>query len=57
MPNMSYCRFENTARDVYDCLEHMEDENLCEYEQRARAKLIKYCRRIADEYAPTDEEE
>ena len=25
MPNMSYCRFENTVRDVSDCLDAMRD--------------------------------
>mgnify|MGYP000513019022 CR=1 FL=1 len=27
MSNMSYCRFENTAADMRDCLEAMQDEN------------------------------
>ncbi len=25
MANMGYCRFENTVRDMEDCLEHIDD--------------------------------
>lgn len=25
MPNMSYCRFENTSRDLRDCVNALED--------------------------------
>ena len=36
MPNMSYCRFENTARAMADCISAIEDnetsENLSMYE-------------------------
>ena len=36
MPNMSYCRFENTARAMADCVSALEDnevsENLSIYE-------------------------
>ena len=36
MPNMSYCRFENTARAMADCVSAIEDketsENLSIYE-------------------------
>ena len=36
MPNMSYCRFENTARAMADCVSAIEDnetsENLSMYE-------------------------
>ena len=36
MPNMSYCRFENTARAMADCISAIEDndvsENLSIYE-------------------------
>ena len=28
MPNMSYCMFENTANEMYRCLDRLED-NLC----------------------------
>ena len=47
MSNMSYCRFENTAVDLSDCLEHIEDD-LEGYEFKARKRLISLARRIAD---------
>ena len=25
VPNMSYCRYENTVNDMWDCFEHMYD--------------------------------
>ena len=36
MPNMSYCRFRNTRRDLNDCLEALRDnEELSEEEAKA----------------------
>ena len=38
MPNMSYCRFENTVKDMNDCLNAIEDRevnDLSDYELRA----------------------
>ena len=32
MGNMSYCRFQNTARDLRDCLEAIENELLTEFD-------------------------
>ena len=54
MANMSYCRFENTLRDLQDCDEYIYDE-LSESEHRYRAYLIRLCAEIAsaagdDEY-------
>jgi hypothetical protein len=53
MPNMSYCRFQNTLRDLYDCNEHIEDE-VSQDEEKARKRLIKLCKSIADAYADED---
>ena len=50
MSNMSYCRFENTANDLTDCDEHMEDATLSEAEKAARLRLIRICCRIASDY-------
>lgn len=52
MPNMNYCRFGNTANDLEDCYEHMEDsvEELSEFEKKARTKLIDLCIDIAFDY-------
>ena len=49
MGNMSYCRFQNTARDLNDIVEHIHDEDLSEEEKRARIRLIKMCREIVEE--------
>jgi hypothetical protein len=47
--NMSYCRFQNTLDDLKDCWEHIdENTELSESELKARLKLIKLCKRIAD---------
>ena len=51
MANMSYCRFENTSRDLLDCYEHMDEpEALSEGERRARLRLIRLAVRIANDY-------
>lgn len=47
--NMSYCRFENTVRDLADCQEHLSDRDLSDTEERARKRLIKICKQIADD--------
>lgn len=48
--NMSYCRFENTNRDLNDCAEAIEEllndantEPLSDTETRAAAALIERC--------------
>lgn len=48
MPNMSYCRFQNTLRDLRDCDEHIFDELDDEDEEKARKKLIELCADIAE---------
>jgi len=43
MSNMSYCRFENTARDLNDCVQAInngETENLSEYELNGLRDLL-----------------
>jgi hypothetical protein len=44
---MSYCRFQNTLRDLRDCDEHLEDEDLSAAEEQARAELIRLCTQIS----------
>lgn len=51
MPNMSYCKFQNTADDLEDCFKAMEEnnfdvENLSESERRGYEKLIELCNEI-----------
>jgi hypothetical protein len=53
MANMSYCRFGNTERDLYDCYianEMYVPENLSEEEKKARKRLIELCITIAREF-------
>lgn len=43
MPNMSYCRFENTLNDLVDCLNALNEEGMGtlqnRYEREAAASL------------------
>ena len=62
MPNMDYCRFQNTVSDLRDCLEHFHDEDLSHDESAARIRLIKYAQRIIEEaeyagFLETEDEE
>jgi len=51
MGNMSYCRFENTASDLADCAEHMDEmEELNKYETRGRDRIIEMSVSIALAY-------
>ena len=46
---MSYCRFENTARDLRDCVEAIQDretEDLSLYEIRGLKELLEYAETI-----------
>jgi hypothetical protein len=50
MANMSYCRFQNTAKDLDDCLENFyEADDLSEEESSARKWIIKMAIQIADD--------
>lgn len=48
--NLSYCRFQNTLRDLQDCEEHFDDDDLSEEEKRARDRMLKLCKRIVDDH-------
>ena len=50
MTNIGYCRFENTLRDLEDCYEHMDDNDLSESEKKDRIRLIELCGNIFQEY-------
>ena len=41
MPNMSYCRFENTYNDLVDCLENISDEASNDRDERYRIRMIR----------------
>ena len=51
MPNMSYCRFENTANDLADCVSALmrnETEDLNHYELNGLARILEYANDIVD---------
>jgi hypothetical protein len=56
MANMSYCRFENTLRDLYDCYNNL-DSSLSGREKMSRKSLVELCQSIVDEYDPSVDEE
>lgn len=45
MGNMAYCRFQNTSRDLMECVDNI-DEQLGEEEHAARIRLIRTCARL-----------
>ena len=48
---MSYCRFENTAKDLGDCLNAIENNELNElssYEISGLRELLDYCEAILE---------
>jgi hypothetical protein len=49
MANMSYCRFENTFRDLEDCSINLNNVS-SESEKRYREKLVELCKEIVEEY-------
>jgi hypothetical protein len=57
MSNMSYCRFENTLRELQDCSENLQDTDLSDSEKRARERLVKLCREIADDFQEDEDED
>jgi|APGre2960657404_1045060.scaffolds.fasta_scaffold159295_1 hypothetical protein len=58
MGNMSYCRFENTLRDLQDCYGAMRDGlSLSKTEQRKFIQMVDLCREITDMYEDCSEED
>ena len=54
MSNMSYCRFQNTLKDLRDCADALEEigDNLAELSKEARAatELIAICQEISGRF-------
>jgi hypothetical protein len=52
MGNMSYCRFENTERDLEDCLNVINEggDELSRREYGSALKIMRMILEIADEY-------
>jgi hypothetical protein len=56
MANMSYCRFENTYNDLYDCYNNINDQ-LSDEEHSYRQRLVEMCQSIIDEYDESCQQE
>lgn len=51
---MSYCRYQNTLRDLRDCLKALREDgllDLSEEEARAAAALADVCNYFSEEYS------
>lgn len=51
MANMSYCRFENTSKDMLDCLEALDNQetnDLSHYEIKGLRDLLQYAKDIVE---------
>jgi len=54
MSNMSYCRFQNTERDLDDCIGEMRDNDdmrgmdLSQGEQQAMARMMDSCQQFIE---------
>lgn len=59
MPNMSYCRFENTFKDLDECYESINFEDpdkLSDSEAAYRKRLIDLCGDIWRDFGDQEEE-
>jgi len=54
---MSYCRFENTLRDLRDCFDNIDSRDLSESEFYARKAMVELCWSIYSEYSYLVDEE
>ena len=48
MSNMSYCRFNNTASDVADCIDSWHEGVSSKEEAIKRKRLVELCRELLD---------
>lgn len=53
MSNMSYCRFQNTLKDLRDCYENFDD-TVSPEEAKARERMYKICQQIVENFDPQD---
>lgn len=51
MANMSYCRFENTYRDLQDCYNNINNQ-LSDREHSYRERLVQLCEMMLEDYNP-----
>lgn len=61
MPNMSYCRFENTLQALVDCLNALEEEGMDtldnRYEREAATSLYAVASKFRKVYEKAQEQE
>ena len=50
MPNMSYCRFENTYKDLIDCLENIHVGASNEIDEQYRQRMIQMFNQVCEQY-------
>jgi len=53
MPNMSYCRFQNTLSDLQDCFDALHEENLEDLssdELRSAQDMALLCEQFLEEH-------
>ena len=50
MPNMSYCRFQNTYLDLLDCANNLGDKDLSDSEKMARKNLLELCKEMIEDF-------
>ena len=59
MANMSYCRFENTSRDLLDCVNAIHNgkiRGLNEYERRGLIQIVELATEIVEDLSYDIEE-
>ena len=61
MSNMSYCRFQNTLSDMYDCFEFDgedtdDHDDLSGDEESARLRMLLLCRKVTEAHEEELEE-
>lgn len=50
MPNMSYCRFENTMSDLRDCLRYIAEDAENRRDEDSRQEMLEMFREIAEDF-------
>lgn len=48
MPNMSYCRFENTYLDLQDCIDNMHKKCNNDRDERYRKRLLEEIKKLVE---------
>lgn len=67
MPNMSYCRFENTNNDIADCINALDENDWdiwkmikgasSKYEAVGMIRFVRLCKQVAEGFEDQDIDE